>query len=121
MDLKGFQYDGTIHAGPTVLIGSIVPNTDEKIIKVESITDEFCSIKNTGDVMAQFDAVVEGDMDDGYQMQEENVNTKKSKESLVEAEVEDSKGTKNQLKRRMKQNKQSSTNSSKKKKRSSKT
>jgi hypothetical protein len=40
MDLKGFQYHGTIHAGPTVLIASIVPNRDGKMMNVDSITDE---------------------------------------------------------------------------------
>lgn len=124
MDLKGFQYHGTIHAGPTVLIASIVPNRDGKMMKVESITDEFCSMKKTGDVMAQFDAVVEGDMDDSYQIQEDNVNSnKKSKESR-EGEMEDStsKGKTN-LKRKIieMEKKQSRNNSSKKKNRSSKT
>jgi hypothetical protein len=45
-------------------------------LKVEAITDEFVTLDtNTKtDVMAKFDAVVSGDMDDGYKVREENVN-----------------------------------------------
>ena len=44
--------------------------------KVEAITDEFVTLDtNTRtDVMAKFDAIVSGDMDEGYKVREENVN-----------------------------------------------
>ena len=113
MDLKGFQYHGTINPGPTVLIGSIIPNNDGKMMKVDCITDEFCSIKKTGDVMAQLEAVVEGDMDESYQIREDNVNSK-VKES--QNEHLDS----NNLKRKMIEKKQPSKKPPRKKNRSNK-
>ena len=50
-------------------------------LKVEAITDEFVTLDtNTKtDVMAKFDAVVSGDMDDGYKVREENVNITEKK------------------------------------------
>ena len=71
MDLKGFQYSGTIHPGPTTLIASL---NKAGLLKVESITDEFVTLRKTHDVMAQLEGVVEGDMDKGYQVADDNVN-----------------------------------------------
>lgn len=73
LDLKGFQYRGIIRPGPTAMI--VAMNRDGQL-KVEAITDEFVTLDtNTKtDVMAKFDAVVSGDMDDGYKVREENVN-----------------------------------------------
>eukprot|EP00986_Skeletonema_menzelii_P021155 scaffold33407_cov143-Skeletonema_menzelii.AAC.2 len=69
----GYQYRGIIRPGPTAMI--VAMNRDGQL-KVEAITDEFVTLDtNTKtDVMAKFDAVVSGDMDDGYKVREENVN-----------------------------------------------
>lgn len=54
----------------------IVALTRDGQFKVESITDEFVTLDtNTRlDVMAKLNAVVEGNMDEGYNFREENVN-----------------------------------------------
>lgn len=71
MDLKGFQYTGTINPGPTAMVASMTKGGQ---LKVESITDEFVTLRKTHDVMAQLDAVVEGDMDRSYAVTEVDVN-----------------------------------------------
>jgi hypothetical protein len=43
-------------------------------LRVEGITDEFARLVKTQDIMAKLDAVVEGEMDDGFQVRDENVN-----------------------------------------------
>jgi hypothetical protein len=73
LDLKGYQYHGTIHPGPTALVVS-VGKTGQ--LKVDSVTDEFVTLKQTQDVLAKLDAVVKGDMDEGYAVVEEDVNVK---------------------------------------------
>eukprot|EP00957_Ditylum_brightwellii_P131934 10060466-Ditylum_brightwellii.AAC.1 len=45
-------------------------------LKIESITDEFVTLRQTHDVMAQLDAVVEGDMDEGYDVVDDDVNVR---------------------------------------------
>lgn len=42
-------------------------------LKIDGITDEFCRLTKTGDALAKFDAVVQGDMND-YRVQEVDVN-----------------------------------------------
>jgi len=76
LDLKGYQYRGTIRPGPTAMVVSL---TRDGKLKVESVTDEFVTLdtKARTDVMAKLDAVVEGDMDDGYVVRDENVNDNK--------------------------------------------
>jgi hypothetical protein len=68
---------------------------------VEGMTDEFTTLVKTQDVMAKLDGVVEGEMDDGFRVQEENVN--KSKGAAAEpakvAKVETSKQSKTTSKR----------------------
>ena len=56
----------------------IVALTRDGQFKVESIVDEFVTLDtNTKtNVMAKLDAVVKGDMDESYQVREENVNAK---------------------------------------------
>jgi len=77
MDLKGFQYQGKLEAGPTCLMGSMHPLMGERMIKVESITDEYVQLQKTGDHMAQLDAVVEkGEMDDSFRIKDNNVNSR---------------------------------------------
>eukprot|EP01083_Nonionella_stella_P318563 1165137_1 len=77
MDLKGFQYQGNLEAGPTCLMGSMHPLMGERMIKIESITDEFVQLQKTGDHMAQLDAVVEkGEMDDSFRIKDNNVNSR---------------------------------------------
>ena len=57
----------------------VVALTRDGQFKVESIVDEFVTLDtNTKtDVMAKLDAVVKGDMDESYQVREENVNVKR--------------------------------------------
>lgn len=43
-------------------------------LKVEGITDEFSRLVKTQDIMAKLDAVIEGEMDDGFNVRDENVN-----------------------------------------------
>jgi hypothetical protein len=74
LDLKGYQYHGKIHSGPTALV-LVVGKTGQ--LKVDAITDEFVTLEKTQDVMAKLNAVVKGDMDDGYNVMEENVNVNK--------------------------------------------
>lgn len=77
MDLKGFQYQGALQAGPTCIIASMHPLIGENIIKVESITDEFVTLQQTGDQLAQLDAVVEkGSLDDSFIVRDHNVNSR---------------------------------------------
>ena len=77
MDLKGFQYQGALQAGPTCIIASMHPLIGENIIKVESITDEFVTLQQTGDQLAQLDGVVEkGNLDDSFTVRDHNVNSR---------------------------------------------
>lgn len=77
MDLKGFQYQGVLQAGPTCIIASMHPLIGENIIKVESITDEFVTLQQTGDQLAQLDGVVEkGNLDDSFIVRDHNVNSR---------------------------------------------
>jgi hypothetical protein len=63
-------------------------------LKVEAITDEFVTLDTSTktDVMAKLDAVVSGDMDDGYKVREENVNI--ADKDKVEGGSGDKKGKK---------------------------
>jgi hypothetical protein len=91
LDLKGYQYRGIIRPGPTAMI--VAMNRDGQL-KVEAITDEFVTLDtNTKtDVMAKLDAVVSGDMDDGYKVREENVNITDKKKGGDKDEATDKKG-----------------------------
>lgn len=73
LDLKGYQYDGTIHPGPTALVVSVLKTGQ---LKVDSITDEFVTLHQSQDTMAKLNAVVKGDMDEGYDVVDENVNAR---------------------------------------------
>ena len=71
MDFKGSQYHGSILPGPTALVVGFKSGH----LKVEGITDEFARLVKTQDVMAKLDAVVQGNMDDGFHhVEDENVN-----------------------------------------------
>jgi hypothetical protein len=71
LDFKGFQYQGTLHPGPTCM-ALCFSGTG---LKIDAITNEFVTLQETSDVMQRLDAtIVEGTMDDGYIVQEENVN-----------------------------------------------
>lgn len=76
LDLKGYQYHGKIHSGPTALV-LVLGKAGQ--LKVDAITDEFITVRKTHDVMAKLNAVVRGDMDAGYNVVEENVNVTKEK------------------------------------------
>jgi len=88
LDLKGYQYRGTIRPGPTAMV---VVLTRDGQLKVEAITDEFVSLdaSTKTDVMAKLDAVVKGDMDESYQCREENVNANKKKGKGGDGDNED--------------------------------
>lgn len=99
LDLKGYQYRGTIRPGPTAMVVAL--NRDGQF-KVEAITDEFVTLDadTKTDVMAKLDAVVKGDMDDSYKYREENVNARKrGKKGGEEAEEGDGGGGKKGKKR----------------------
>jgi len=82
LDLKGFQYNGLLHPGPTAMIVNL--SKQSGVAKVEALTDEFITLEKTQDVMAKLDAVVSGNMDD-YTFVEENVNRRNNtKEGEVE-------------------------------------
>ena len=71
LDLKGFQYHGTIHPGPTALVVSVMKTGE---LKVDAMTDEFVTLTETQNVMAKLNAVVKGKFDDSYDIEEEDVN-----------------------------------------------
>ena len=98
LDLKGYQYRGTIRPGPTAMVVAL--NRDGRF-KVEAITDEFVTLDadTKTDVMAKLDAVVKGDMDDSYKYREENVNARKRGKKGEEAEEGDGGGGKKGKKR----------------------
>jgi len=68
--LKGTQYTGRLFPGPTALVLSLATNSTvgkkasdeegtaaaEPYLKVDGITDEFCSLTRTGDAMASLGA-----------------------------------------------------------------
>jgi hypothetical protein len=67
LDLKGTQYTGYLYPAPTALIVSLATcGTDDVAeLKIEAMTDEFCSLTKTGDAMAKMSAVFEqGDKDE---------------------------------------------------------
>lgn len=71
MDLKGNQYHGSILPGPTALVVGLSKGGQ---LKVEGITDEFATLAKTKDIMATLNAVIHGDFDEGFRVQDENVN-----------------------------------------------
>mmetsp|Transcript_7304 Transcript_7304/g.16158 ORF Transcript_7304/g.16158 Transcript_7304/m.16158 type:complete len:337 (-) Transcript_7304:25-1035(-) len=73
LDLKGYQYRGTIRPGPTAMVVAL---TRDGQFKVEAITDEFVTLDtNTRtNVMDKLNAVVKGDMDESYNVRDDNVN-----------------------------------------------
>mmetsp|Transcript_12638 Transcript_12638/g.22963 ORF Transcript_12638/g.22963 Transcript_12638/m.22963 type:complete len:187 (-) Transcript_12638:956-1516(-) len=71
LDLKGMQYHGTIHPGPTALVVSVMKTGE---LKVDAITDEFVTLTETQNVMAKLNAVVQGEFDNSYDIVEEDVN-----------------------------------------------
>lgn len=75
VDLKGNRYQGSIVPGPTALVVALSKGGQ---LRVEGMTDEFATLAKTKDVMASLDAVVHGEFDDGFKVQDENVNRTKS-------------------------------------------
>lgn len=56
----------------------VIALTRDNQFKVEAITDEFVTLDTERtNMMDKFDAIVEGDMDDGYKVMDDNVNSKK--------------------------------------------
>jgi hypothetical protein len=87
LDLKGTLFTGKLLPGPTALIVSVASDTAaatgamaEPFLKVEGITDEFCSLTPTGDAMSRMNATVQKGMDgDYFHYDEEDVNRHSSK------------------------------------------
>lgn len=78
LDLKGYQYQGSIHSGPTALVLAVGKGGQ---LKVDAISDEFVALQKTQDVMANMDGVVvQGIMDQGYQVVEEDVNAREKRD-----------------------------------------
>jgi hypothetical protein len=89
LDCRGFQYHGTIHPGPTVMVLSHVGDAK---LKVEAITNEFVTLSKVTNVMAKLNAVmVQGKMDDGYKIIDDNVNVNKKNEQDGKQEAPPSK------------------------------
>jgi hypothetical protein len=84
LDLKGCQYQGSLLPGPTALIVSLSKGGQ---LRVEGITDEFATLVKTQDVMAKLDGVVEGEMDDGFRVRDENVNRSTKHQDATDAKV----------------------------------
>lgn len=82
LDLKGCQYQGSLLPGPTALIVSLSKGGQ---LRVEGITDEFATLVKTQDVMAKLDGVVEGEMDDGFRVRDENVNRSTKHQDATDA------------------------------------
>lgn len=83
LDCKGYQYQGTIHPGPTVMVLSHTNGDGE--LKVDAITNEFVTLSQIDNVMEKLNAVmVQGSMDDGYKVVDDNVNSNKKEKEKVE-------------------------------------
>ncbi len=76
MDLKGFQYQGNLQAGPTCLVASMHPLIGENIMKIEAIADDFITLQKTGDHMTQLDGCLEKGQMDEFTLRDDNVNSK---------------------------------------------
>ena len=65
LDLKGCRYRGSILPGPTALVVGMSKGfgggAGSGEMRVDCITDEFVHLVKTKDVMAQLDAIYEGD------------------------------------------------------------
>lgn len=77
LDLKGYQYSGAIHPGPTAMVVALGKSGH---LKVDSVTDEFVTLQKTSDVMAKLDAVVKGSMDEGYNVVDDDVNKRSNQQ-----------------------------------------
>jgi hypothetical protein len=100
LDCKGFQYAGTIHPGPTVLVLTHTSGGgDTATIKVDSMTNEFVTLSQVTNVMQKLNAVmVQGEMDDGYKVVDQNVNVNKKKEAAADLKKEEEPPKKKQRK-----------------------
>jgi hypothetical protein len=79
LDLKGTQFTGKLFPGPTALLLAVTTSSTvdgNPYLKVEGITDEFCSLVKTGDAMAKMNAAVQRGMcaDHYYHYEDEDVN-----------------------------------------------
>lgn len=91
LDCRGFQYKGKIHPGPTIMVLSHVG--DDKL-KVEAVTNEFVTLSKVSNVMAKLNAVmVQGEMDDGYKIIDDNVNVNANVNAVKKTNDEKQEGT----------------------------
>jgi len=101
IDLKGRQYEGTILPGPTVMLLNLAPPVGQQVYKqvarVELLTNEFCHLEFTKDVLGSMMGHYTGDgMDDLYDQEEngddeedERQNSKSSKKKKRASKQED--------------------------------
>merc|ERR1712157_278262 len=83
LDLKGYQFRGMLHPGPTAMVLTL--SAHDNVAKVEALTDEFVTIEKTQNVMERMNAVVSGELDDGY-LNTAEVNVNEKKDSKTEKE-----------------------------------
>ena len=72
----------------------VIALTRDNTFKVEAITDEFVTLDTERtNIMDKFDAIVEGEMDEGYKVTDDNVN-RNEKKNRKQGEVEEGGGDK---------------------------
>jgi len=100
LDFQGYQYHGTLHPGPTCMAihltnkNAVVGQTSataaaaDFALKVDVITNEFMTLKQTKNIMKSLNAqIIEGTMDEGYQISDDNVNVRTAKTKTATATV----------------------------------
>jgi sugar/nucleoside kinase (ribokinase family) len=117
LDRKGTLFTGKLLPGPTALIVSVASDAAgsmaEPFLKVEGITDEFCSLTSTGNAMSRMNATVQKGMDrDYFHYDDEDVNRHSSKvddvtDDVVEAATADLKKPARSAKKTTKRHKKS--------------
>lgn len=74
--------------GPTALVLAVNINTNaDPYLKVEGITDEFCSLFKTGDVMAKMEEAVQHGMEEHFHYEDEDVNRSAKTDATATANV----------------------------------
>jgi len=105
LDLKGTQYTGRLFPGPTALVLSLATNSTvgkkasdeegtaaaEPYLKVDGITDEFCSLTRTGDAMASLGAFSHYEEEDVNRLRQPTAETVASATSTIASQPEQSK------------------------------
>lgn len=136
LDLKGMQYTGRLFPGPTALLlsrtmGMSAGNPsknhnaaedtaiaiDKPYLKVEGITDEFCTLTKTWDAMDKMNAINQfGDVVEATRYEEEDVNRIDKTASATEKIDQSRNGVKKSFKKRKQTTSSSATPTTKKSK-----